>query len=309
MFELKFGSIKRKWPLLIILITVFLAGCSAQGKKSEPVILTHIHGLGYTSDGQRLYIPAHDGLKKFSEGSWGEAPGGKHDYMGFAMTDGGFYSSGHPAMGSSLKNPLGIVKSTDEGKSLEHLDLYGGIDFHLLSASYASHTIYVFNPEPNERLDTVGLYYTQDEAKSWHKSEMKGLTEEPRALAVHPTDDAIVAVGTEKGLYLSTDYGNQFKKIDDFQVTAVAYSPEGQLYAGGYQEKGVMFKLNSESALEQINVPDLIDDAPSYIAINPVVKQEFVFSTFNKDIYLSADQGETWTKIVNQGEALANLNE
>lgn len=304
MFEMRNNSVVSKWALLVVLIAVFLTGCSTQGKESEPVTLTHIHGIGYTSDGQHIYIPAHDGLKKFSQGTWDEVPGDKHDYMGFTMVDDGFYSSGHPALDSDLKNPLGLVKSTDDGQSLEHLDLYGEIDFHLLSASYTSHAIYAFNPEPNARLETVGLYYTQDAAENWQQSEMNGLTEEPIAVAVHPSDDAIVAVGTEEALYVSTDYGNRFEKIADIPVTAIAYSLAGQLYVGSYQDKGVMFKMVSENTLKELSLPELIDDAPSYVAISPVDEQELVFATFSRDVYFSNDQGDTWTKIANQGEAL-----
>ncbi|MFS0728409.1 F510_1955 family glycosylhydrolase [Paenibacillus sp. 1P07SE] len=301
----------RKWTFFIVLITLFLAGCSTQGKENEPVILPHIHGIGYTSDGQQIYIPAHDGLKMFSQGTWDEVPGDKHDYMGFAMVDGGFYSSGHPSLDSDLKNPLGIVKSTDEGQTLEHLDLYGEIDFHLLSASYMSNSIYVFNPEPNVRLETIGLYYTQDEAENWMQSEMNGLTEEPIALAVHPSDDAIVAVGTEEALYVSSDYGNQFEKIADIPVTAISYSLDGQLYVGSYQEdEGVIFKMLSGNALEEeLNIPDLIEEAPSYIAISPIDAKELVFTTFSRDVYLSKDQGATWMKIANQGQPLNHPSE
>ncbi|OUS75759.1 hypothetical protein B1748_15125 [Paenibacillus sp. MY03] len=304
MFQSRDKFVKRKRSFLVVLIAIFLTGCSMQGKESDPVILTHIHGLGYSSDGQHIYIPAHDGLRKFSQGKWGEISGYKHDYMGFSMVDGGFYSSGHPSLDSDLKNPLGIVKSADSGKSLEHLDLYGQIDFHLLSASYMGQTIYAFNPEPNARLKKVGLYYTLDETKNWQQSEMNGVTEEVVAMSAHPYEDAVVAVGTEKALYVSTDYGNRFEKLADIPVTAVAYSLEGQLYVGGYQDKGVMFKMGAENTLNQLTLPELIDDAPSYIAINPVDERELVFTTVNKDVYLSNDQGVTWIKIADQGEAL-----
>lgn len=87
------------------------------------------------------------------------------------------------------------------------------VDFHLMSTSYKTHSIYVFNPEPNSKLNTIGLYFTNDEANTWTKSEMVGVNEEPTALAVHPTDDSILAVGTKNALYISNNAGNQFDEI------------------------------------------------------------------------------------------------
>src|SRR3546814_19465798 len=45
----------------------------------------------------------------------------EHDYMGFATTREAFYSSGHPAAGSNLINPFGLIKSTDAGKTWRQL--------------------------------------------------------------------------------------------------------------------------------------------------------------------------------------------
>ena len=55
---------------------------------------------------------------------------------------------------SNLKNPLGIMKSTDQGNTLEKIKFYGEIDFHYLAASYYNHTLYVYNEHPNSL--TVG---------------------------------------------------------------------------------------------------------------------------------------------------------
>jgi hypothetical protein len=81
------------------------------------VTLTHVHGLAYSPDGQRLMIPSHHGLAVYEGGKWSKAPGPQHDYMGFAATAGALYSSGHPAPGSTLVNPFGLMRSRDGGKT------------------------------------------------------------------------------------------------------------------------------------------------------------------------------------------------
>jgi hypothetical protein len=115
---------------MVVVIAAVFTACSKK-TADEPhgshdaggTAFTHIHGLGYSSDGKRLFIPAHNGLKVYADGKWSDAPGEKHDYMGFSLADNGFYSSGHPAVGSTYKNPMGLIKSTDEGKSITVLAL------------------------------------------------------------------------------------------------------------------------------------------------------------------------------------------
>lgn len=94
------------------------------------VELPHIHGLGFSPDGRQLIVPAHDGLRIYREGKWLIPPTPAHDYMGFAATNDGFYSSGHPHPSAGLVNPLGLIKSTDGGQTLTQLDFAGESDFH-----------------------------------------------------------------------------------------------------------------------------------------------------------------------------------
>lgn len=58
-----------------------------------------------------------------------------------------------------------------------------------------------------------GLYMSTDDAKAWKKVEAKGIESEPTTIAVHPNKSNIVIAGTEKGLYLSDDFGQTFDII------------------------------------------------------------------------------------------------
>ena len=111
-------------------------GADAQGRTDRAggadVEMPHIHGLGFSADGQQLLVPAHDGLRVYAGGRWQVPELPAHDYMGYAPTDNGFYSSGHPAPSAGLVNPLGLVKSTDGGKTLTTLGFQGQSDFHLM---------------------------------------------------------------------------------------------------------------------------------------------------------------------------------
>ncbi|HEY0826886.1 MAG TPA: glycosyl hydrolase [Bacilli bacterium] len=273
----------------------------------DEITLMHIHGLGYSVHGERILVPSHMGLTVYANGKWMAPTGELHDFMGFATVDDRFYSSGHPPEGSTLENPLGLVVSDDEGKTLTFLDLYGEADFHGLTAGYKTHAIYVISPAVNSRMESKGLFYTLNEAKTWAKSEMNGITIAPSALAAHPTNEAVVAVGNQLGAFLSHDYGNHFAAfVEDMQTTALFYQYNGELLVGGVRNgDAVLFRYHVESRQkDEIKIPVLEQDAIQYISQNPMKTDELVFATFAKDVYLSEDKGQSWEKIADQGICL-----
>src|SRR5205814_4711499 len=133
-------------------------------------LLTHVHGLAYSADGKRLMIPSHVGLAIYENGKWSKAPGPQHDYMGFAATSKYIYSSGHPAPGSGLVNPFGLLRSRDGGKSWDKLALEGESDFHVMAAGWNTNAVYVWNPAPNSRMRAAGLHYTRNDGFSWARA-------------------------------------------------------------------------------------------------------------------------------------------
>lgn len=267
------------------------------------VSMPHLHGLGFSADGRRLIVPAHDGLRIFADGQWNAPDLPPHDYMGYAATDDGFYSSGHPAPGSSLVNPLGLVKSGDGGETLTQLGFSGESDFHAMAVGYRSHAIYVINPAPNSRLG-IGMYYSLDDGTTWQPSAAQGITQAPIQLAVHPTDPAIVALATETALLLSTDYGDVFNLIAvSGPVTAVTFSSDGiSLLYGGASLSA--YDLASGTTKARRLPPLEAQDALSYIASNPAQPEELAVATFARHIYHSRDGGRIWTQIAHAGEGI-----
>ncbi len=151
------------WVLGVLLLLTTRPGMA--------LTLHHVHGVSYSVDGKRLYIPMHHGLAVYNGSQWTKVPGPEHDYMGFAVTRQFWYSSGHPMPGSPLKNPLGLIKSKDQGQTWELLGLSGEADFHLMATSYQTNTVYVVNPSPNSRMPQPGLYYTTNDGKQWHHGQ------------------------------------------------------------------------------------------------------------------------------------------
>ncbi|HEX9277561.1 MAG TPA: hypothetical protein VGA51_14335 [Casimicrobiaceae bacterium] len=182
------------------MMSLLVGCCSSAVYAQTAVTLMHVHGLSYSPDGKRLMIPSHHGLAVYENGHWSKAPGPQHDYMGFAASAKGLYSSGHPAPESGLVNPFGLIRSGDDGKTWQKLGLEGETDFHLLATSWNAHAIYVWNPASSSRIKRPGLHSTMNEGFAWKPARAAGLEGEPRALAVHPNDATIVAVATSKGV-------------------------------------------------------------------------------------------------------------
>jgi len=274
------------------------------------VALTHVHGLTYAADGATLLVPSHHGLAVYSSGQWSKAPGPEHDYMGFTGTRNALYSSGHPAPGSGLKNPFGLIKSTDGGKSWKQLVLQGESDFHTLAASYGTNAVYVVNPHPNSQMGTQGVYFTTNDGEKWQRVEAAGLAGRIHGLAVHPSDSATVAAAADQGLFLSKDAGASFKPVvSGKRVLAATFTFNGNdLWWSGYDGGPTLSVLGLRSGEKPrtVNLPDLGEDAVSFIAQNPVRTSEMAIATFKKSIFISKNAGKSWARIADQGETEAD---
>ena len=288
--------------LVGLLAALALSGNTfAQGTR-----LTHVHGLAYSPDGKRLMVPSHHGLAVYEDGKWTKAPGPQHDYMGFSATAKNLYSSGHPAAGSGLVNPFGLIRSRDGGKTWEKLGLEGETDFHLLATSWNTNAIYVWNPAPSSRLKAAGLHYTLDDGAAWKHTKADGLGGDARAIAVHPDDPKTVAVATSQGLFLSRNSGERFAKLaGDGEGLSVFFELGGKrLWYGSFdgQARLSRFTLGPGHPVK-VGLPPLTEDAVSYIAQNPARKLEFAIATFKRSVYVSNDGGESWKRIADQGNA------
>ena len=276
------------------------------GDAQAAVTLTHVHGLAYSADGTRLYVPSHHGLAVHEDGKWSKAPGPEHDYMGFSATRERFYSSGHPAPGSGLTNPFGLMRSDDGGKSWKKLGLEGESDFHLLATGFATNAVYVFNHDPNSRMKSAGIHYTLNDGLMWKKAAGAGLPGEPVSLAVHPADPKVVATGTRNGLYLSTDSAESFRRVAAGQTLAVFFDLDGRhLWFAGHAGTPTLQRMDRESGqASRVTLPPLDEDAVAYIAQNPARRDEYAIATFKRSAYLTRDGGKSWQPIARQGQGV-----
>ena len=271
------------------------------------VMLTHVHGLSYSAGGKRLMIPSHHGLAVYEDGKWLKAPGPQHDYMGFSATAKHLYSSGHPAPGSGLVNPFGLLRSRDGGKTWDKLGLEGETDFHVLATGWNTNAIYVWNPARSSRMKQPGLHYTLNDGFAWKPARAAGLEGDPHALAVHPDDPAAVAMATSKGVFESSDSGESFQQIAGGEGTAVFFDLDGKhLWYGYFDDQPRLARARLRAGpIAQVKLPPLKDDAVAYIAQNPATRDGYAIATFGRSVYLTKDAGRTWTAIAERGQGKA----
>lgn len=166
----------------------------------------HVHGLGLDEETRTLFIATHTGLWRLPEGAASATRVGdrRQDTMGFTVgAPGVFLGSGHPDLREDLPPLLGLIRSTDDGRSWEPVSLLGEADFHVLRA--AGSRIYGF--------DATGgrLHVSDDGGRTWTQREVP----EPLLdLTVDPADaDHVVASGGA-ALYESPDAGETWRLLE-----------------------------------------------------------------------------------------------
>jgi hypothetical protein len=298
----------KRWATSIAVAIIFSGIALPMVVQAEDaVILIHVHGLGFSADGSELVIPSHHGLAVYRDGRWSKAPGPQHDYMGFVATSRGYYSSGHPAPGSGLVNPFGLMRSDDNAKTWTKLGLEGQSDFHIMAASFRADAVYVYNVAPNARMNRPGLYSTLNDGLDWRRADASGLSGDILSLAVHPTDPNTVAAGTAIGLFVSHDGGAHFsRQLANVQVPGLMFDHDGAtLWASTFDAAAHLLRIDwkrgqkTESAL-----PPLGQDAVAYMAQNPRDAQQLAIATFARSVFLSRDRGMTWKQIADRGRTL-----
>lgn len=264
--------------------------------------IEHVHGMGYVGNQGVPFFATHDGLKVVEKGEWLKTKKENNDYMGFNATDDGFYSSGHPGTDSKLPNPIGIMKSIDNGQTLQSLGFEAEVDFHLMAVGFTNHVIFAKSPHKNSVMKADAYYVSEDDGASWKEVEAKGIKGEIIGLAVHPTDKNLMAVAGEDGVYLSKDHGENYKLLTKGQQGTSVFFTEDHLFYGGYDGQPSFFKRTlADEYEEEVALPEMKEDAVLYAAVNPKNEQEITIVSFNSDIYQTTDNGEGWNLLAKAG--------
>ena len=223
----------------LLALALALAGCSALGapnasqQTADPVQPSiraglpsvHVHGVAFNPADEKVYLATHDGLFRY-DATGPVQIGPLIDLMGFTVAGPDhFYSSGHPGAGVDMPNPVGLIESTDAGRTWSALSRQGQTDFHALTASKSG----VVGFDGSVVLRTT-------DGKGWSTLEPPVAT---HALAASPMGGILLAT-SRSGPARSADDGAtwtvdpqapllQFAAFADDQ-TAVGVAPDGGVF-------------------------------------------------------------------------------
>lgn len=162
-----------------------------------PVAITHIHAVARDPKSGELLLATHEGLFRHVNGDLVQN-GPVIDLMGFAVApDGTYYASGHPGVGVDLPQPVGLITSTDAGRSWRVASRGGQSDFHALTAG--STAVIGFD----------GVLRSSTDGTTW---TTRSIPAPPRTLAAAPTSGTLLAT-TEAGLLASSDTGSTWRPL------------------------------------------------------------------------------------------------
>ena len=174
----------------------------APGPRAGP---EHIHGLGVNPADGALLIATHTGLFRAARGERrARRVGDRHqDTMGFTVVGPDrFLGSGHPDLRDDLPPLLGLVRSTDGGRTWASVSLLGQADFHVLRA--AGRRVYGFDASHGR------LLVSADGGRTWRERRPPGPLVD---LAIDPADSDHVVASGEAALFTSNDAGRTWRPL------------------------------------------------------------------------------------------------
>ena len=217
------------------LLALALGGCAEGGDAAKPAAdapvvedpgPVHVHGLGVNPADGVLFIATHTGLFRGAAGR-GRArrvAGRYQDTMGFTVTGPDrFLGSGHPDGREGLPPFLGLISSTDAGRSWRPRSLQGQADFHVLEA--AGSRVYGFGSDWKTRRQQ--LLMSRDRGRAWTERRAP----EPLSdLAIDPSDPRRAIAAGARALHVSEDDGRRWRRVPG-RPGLLAWPSRNRLYS------------------------------------------------------------------------------
>ncbi len=265
--------------LAAALIMVWLV--NHEESEAEPSgVLSHIHGMAVNPSDELLYVATHEGLFVLGEDGTPTRVGqGRQDLMGFTLVGPDhFLASGHPAPADDGPSHLGLIESTDAGRTWEPVSLGGEADFHVLRYSHGK----------AYGVDSVsGQLLVSEDLVNWEPRGSQQLFD----LAVHPIDpDAIVATGPS-GTLGSNDGGRTWEPIATESMVFLDWTNSGALWGVG--PGGDIFDNYDEG----VTWRPAVGSAEATPTAFTVVGETMFLATDDGRILEGDDFGRTWREV------------
>lgn len=236
--------------------------------------IEHAHNLALV-DEDTLVIGTHDGVwQQQGAGEKVVQVGDPFDVMGFAVATDRWLASGHPSPATGGPADLGLLESTDAGRTWEPVSLAGEVDFHRITTSEDI----VLGVNSGDGL----LWRSQDAGRTWQT-----LGAGPFDVTLDPADSTRAVATTEGGPLTSDDGGLSWNETSSAPLIALVAWTDAGIY--GVDQQGRVY-LSTDRA-QTWDERGRVDGQPSALAADG--QQVVVLASGT--VWNSDDGGQSFT--------------
>ena len=263
---------KKRYPF-IALILVWIAPIESLASGQSIGSISHIHHI--KAFGKQILLGTHEGLFAYIDKDTVTRLGDENfDIMGLSTSGRTLFASGHPGPGSKLPEPVGLLQSTNVGKSWIKVSLQSEVDFHLLESS--STDIYGIDSRSGN------LLHSSDRGKSWSNRGKSTFTD----IAPHPTKKKS-ALSLKNGILFLTDSAFEKSKtiLSKERLTSLDWINGRLLAASGKS----LLRSNDYGATWK-EIRGFSDEI-----VTITQSKELIVVVTPNQIHISRDQGKSFT--------------
>jgi len=266
----------KKFVSLILCWAAFGSVQPAQASGESLGSISHIHNVRVLD--KTILLGTHEGLYKLNgKDEITKASPENFDVMGLSVDGSRIYASGHPGVGSKLPNPVGLLLSTNAGKSWKKVSLQGEVDFHLLESS-GSHLYGADSQSGN-------LIYSKDFGATWSSRGKNSFSE----IAINPMKKEEVLAIRNGALISSNDSFKSERTLkSQLNLTQIEWNKKHLLASSGKK------LLSSANQGKSWKTRFTFDGAIGTIAQS----SQLIVVITGSTVWKSTDDGRTFTRFI-----------
>ena len=241
--------------------------------------MEHVHGLGVNPADGQLYAATHFGVFAVADARGCAVVGNAQDTMGFTVAGPDwFLGSGHPDFSEDDEPLLGLIESTDAGRTWEPLSLRGEADFHALRVAHDVTWGYD---------STSGTLMSTADRQDWQALSRLPL----RDFAVSPADPDVLVATAERGPVRSSDGGRTWQPVAGAPALVVLVWPRDDVLYGADRAGAV--HLSTDGGLTWVRQGDA-GGPPEAITATDAEPSEVHVAVAGRGIVSSSDGGRAF---------------